>query len=212
MAADLCSYSPRRLAILGSSLTILLTVSACRSHSGASEAAGQNAHSAQQQTHVESEAEKSCREFVQGFYDWYINDHLKDDKVSAWFDVPRQKPQILSGQLLRLLNRESAEQERTHEIGAIDFDPFLNSQDPSETYVVRRVSVVGEKCDVLVKGSTEVRPELTRRPSDWVFANFHYSYFTEDAKTRLFPDGDLVHMLVLEEELEKAEKKKSAQK
>jgi Protein of unknown function (DUF3828) len=193
----------------------MLAVSACKSHTAVTPAQQKAVQSVAQQpvpAQVETDQERSCRVFVQGFYDWYINGHLKNDKGPPWHDVPKKKPQMLSEQLLRLLNREWAEEKRTHNIGAIDFDPFLNSQDPIETYVVQQVSVVDEKCDALVKGTSEVRPELKSRGSSWVFVNFHYSFFNEDGKTRFAPDDDLVRMLIAEEERESTEKKTRAKK
>ncbi len=149
------------------------------------------------QAQTETAEEKSCREFVQGFYDWYFNGHLSDDdKRPAWFDVAKQRPYLLSDRLRTLLNRESAEEDRTKEIGALDFDPFLAAQDWSEAYKTRGAKIEGDHCEVQVTGSPDLRKiELAKVNSTWVFTDFDYSSYAVDGKTKDSRDYDLVKLL-----------------
>lgn len=143
-----------------------------------------------------SKDEASCRTFVQQFYDWYVNPH--NGLGHAWFDVAKLKPQILSPELVKLLKKEDNAQKACGCIDHLDSDPFLNSQDPDRKYVVEKVAVAGGRCNAIVKGASgagEVRPELMQTTTGWVFINFHYSFYSEDGKKKLFPDNDLIHML-----------------
>lgn len=142
-----------------------------------------------------SKDEESCRAFVQQFYDWYVNPYVSGGQGPAWYDVGRLKPQILSPELRRLLKKESDEQKACGCIDHLDSDPFVNSQDPDRRYVVKGVSVADGRCNATVDGTTEVRPELMRTVKGWVFVNFHYSYYSEDGKRKLYPDNDLIHLL-----------------
>jgi len=135
----------------------------------------------------------SCSRFVQQFYDWYL------ERGSPWYDVVKLKPQVLSVELRELLRKEDVSQTACQCIDHLDSDPFLNSQDPDRRYVVRDATVTNGKCKATVKGTgqdgAEVRPELVRTGASWVFINFHYSFYAEDKKTKLYPDWDLVSML-----------------
>jgi len=185
----------------------------CRSHSATSPAQQKVVQSLVQQpaqARVETEEEKSCHEFVQGFYDWYINGHLNNTVGPAWYDVAKKRPSILSPQLRQLLNWEAADEAATNSVGALDFDPFLASQDPMVGYKVKSVSAEGDQCKAFVTGSPDLRKvELQRTNGGWTFTDFDYSYFSEDGKTRQFPDDDLVHMLATERERVSVERKRS---
>jgi len=136
--------------------------------------------------------EASCRAFVQQFYDWYLT------KSIVWYSVAKLKPQVLSPELLKLLKKEDDTQTACKCIDHLDADPFLNSQDPDPKYIVKRVAVVNGRCNAIVRGNnggSEVRPELTQTSTGWIFINFHFSFYSEDGKRKLFPDDDLVHML-----------------
>jgi hypothetical protein len=166
------------------------------------------------QARAETDQDKSCREFVQGFYDWYINGHLSEnDKGPAWYEVAKRRPYLLSDELRKLLIWESTEEDKTHEIGALDFDPFLAAQDWSEAYRVKEVTAQGNHCDAQVTGSINLRKiELVRTKSTWVFVNFDYSSYSADRKTKNFPDYDLVQLLASDEMQENAAKTKRGHK
>jgi len=139
-----------------------------------------------------SKDEASCRAFVQQFYDWYLS------SSAVWYCVAKLKPQVLSPELFRLLKKEDNTQTACKCIDHLDADPFVNSQDPDSKYIVEHVAIVNGRCDATVRGNnggSEVRPELTRTSTGWVFINFHYSFYSKDGKRKLFPDDDLVRML-----------------
>jgi hypothetical protein len=172
-------------------------VSSCRKTPPVSQIKGQQQSSVAhvEPERVQSKDEQSCRKFVQDFYDWYINSHLSELHGVAWFDVPRLRPRLLSPELLKLLKNENAEQIKYGSIIHLDADPFLNSQDPSQKYVVQSAVISNGQCQAVVRGSSEVRPELSQSSAGWVFTNIHYSFYSEDGTKKIFPDDDLIHML-----------------
>ena len=82
----------------------------------------------------------------------------------------------------------------TDGIVGLEIDPFLNDGNgdgANAAFNVQKVAVEGGRCQVkLSRGypDSEVRPELMKIRSGWIFFNFHYS-FPE------LPDNDLIHML-----------------
>lgn len=150
--------------------------------------------------------EQSCKVFVQKFYDWYWNqfaDEVDDPKFDTRklhvYDDPLQlKPPVLSKELARLIEKDrQASRAAGGDIVSLDFDPFLNSNGPVGKYTVRKVEVLDGACQANIEGGHGVREvaELKKSGSGWLFANFQYSYYSEDGKTKEFPDNDLVHIL-----------------
>jgi len=177
--------SVHTLAVFGSLLTILLGTSGCRGHSGASEAAGQNAQSAQQQTHAGNESEKSCRQFVQGFYDWYFDLLNTETKRQTGgpidYEALRLKPQFFTPELRQMLQEDAkAAAKNPGYIMGLDFDPFINAQDWEGKYQVNNVAVKDTACRANVWGTDGgtkleiVDPELRMSNGQWTFVNFHY--------------------------------------
>jgi len=145
---------------------------------------------------------QSCREFVQGFYDRYWN-HMAAEAARPDFDprklptvqqLLKQDPAVLSPELASLLTHEEQEMTRRHEVGSLDFDPFLNSQDPQGKYQVGSVTMEAGGCMAKID-KADMLAELKNSGASWVFTNFHYSYYGADRKTKIFPDNDLVHIL-----------------
>jgi hypothetical protein len=158
------------------------------------------------QDRVVNPEEQSCRAFVQKFYDWYWNQFADkaDDptfdshKLHGYDDALRLQPPVLSQQLIMLIKKDEKEsKEAGGEIVNLDFDPFLNSNGPDGKYLVHEVSIHDGVCQANIEGghgNHEVA-ELKKISSTWNIINFHYSYFSEDGKTKLFPDDDLIHIL-----------------
>ncbi len=138
--------------------------------------------------------QKRAAAFVKKFYDWYVpialKPNLKEDssnvaiaKRGALFDPP----------LLKALKEDAeAARQSPGDIVGLDFDPFLNSQDPDDKYVVGEVS---EKDGLYLVNVTGVRKgkrekevsvvaELKPAKDSFVFTNFLYG-----------ADGDLVAVL-----------------
>ena len=147
--------------------------------------------------------EASCRGFVQRFYDSYWNryaDKLTGPKKDPNFHFPgieevlARNPPALSRQLIDLIRKDEKQSRESNEVGNLDFDPFLNSQDPSGIYRVGRVELRGDVCMGTIDRAHTVA-ELKRAGAGWLFVNFHYSYFKPDGKTKDVPDDDLLHIL-----------------
>jgi hypothetical protein len=139
--------------------------------------------------------QKQAVAFVKKFYDWYVPIALKPDlkedssnvaiaKRGALFDAP----------LLKAL-KEDAEAARKSpgDIVGLDFDPFLNSQDPDDKYVVGgvtetdglyRVEVYGIRKGQKREAKPSVVAEVKPAKTSFVFTNFLYG-----------EDGDLVAVL-----------------
>ena len=150
------------------------------------------------QTKSNSEAAQSCRQFAQGFYDWYVPNALKKSESSAWDLALKGKNSVFSPDLVRALQEDSRAQEKAGgDIVGLDFDPFLNTQDPRQKYVLGDVTVNDDSCRVPVHGEStgkripkpDVTAELRRENGKWLFVNFHYG------KSQWSADENLVDIL-----------------
>lgn len=129
-------------------------------------------------------AVESIREFVQGFYDWYVPKALHDTAGPAWNLALKAKPSAFSPQLAQALQEDSAAQAKADgEIEGLDFDPFLDSQDPGRHYRVGRVIQKANSywVDVHLVSSGKMHPkpsviaEVAQKSGQWQFVDFHYS-------------------------------------
>src|SRR5215212_4808372 len=85
-------------------------------------------------------AEDSPRQFVQDFYSWYVPIAMKDHKVPAFVVAIKEKPSLFSPQLLKALQNDAdAQAKASGEIVGIDWDPFLNTQDPSRQFEIVQI-------------------------------------------------------------------------
>ncbi|HLW83486.1 MAG TPA: hypothetical protein VKS20_15720 [Candidatus Acidoferrales bacterium] len=137
------------------------------------------------QSKASVELQKSAQVFVQGFYDWYMPIAQKNNSRPAFNVVLENKPHLLSPGLFRALEKDSEAATKSSDLVGLDFDPFLNSQDPGDPpdhYAVGKVVRKRDSYSVEVfavhsgeKGkSPVVLPEIERRNKRWVFANFYY--------------------------------------
>lgn len=139
--------------------------------------------SLQAQTAGAQDVSKTPSAFVQQFYDWYTPKALGDNAGPAWELAMRQKRSSFSPQLAHELKEDSAAQSKSHgEVVGLDFDPFLNSQDPLDHYEVGDVVRSGKSYLVNIHGvqsgkkdeKPDVVAELIEKDGHWVFVNFHY--------------------------------------
>ncbi|HXP75927.1 MAG TPA: hypothetical protein VN823_17420 [Stellaceae bacterium] len=138
--------------------------------------------------------QKQAVAFVKKFYDWYVPIALKPDLKEDSSNVAIAKRGALFDPPLLKALKEDAEAARKSpgDIVGLDFDPFLNSQDPDDKYVVAEVSEKDGRYLVNVyglrKGKREkdvsVVAELKPAKDSFVFTNFRYG-----------ADGDLVAVL-----------------
>jgi len=141
----------------------------------------------------------SCRDFVQSFYDRYWNQYLgrmKDSNFSlpGTGEVLAMKPPVLSKQLIELIRKDERESRAHDEVGNLDFDPFLNSQNPQGRYLVGKVDRSSDVCRAAIPRA-HIVAELKQIGSAWIFVNFHYSFYKLDGKTKESPDADLLQIL-----------------
>jgi hypothetical protein len=128
-------------------------------------------------------AESTALQFVRAFYAWYVPAQARSHERGVEFAL-KQRGATLGDELRRALVQDTVAQARAKgEIDGLDFDPFLNSQDPCDSYVARRVRRDGAGFAVEVYGTCRVakdaRPdvvvEVAPRGNSWVIQNFRYS-------------------------------------
>jgi len=125
--------------------------------------------------------QESVKKFVQEFYTWYGIISHKNSKLSPDQRAIREKAQIFDAQLLAALKEEyKASSGRAEEIGGLDWDPFLNSQDLDDRYEVGGIKKQGQNYLVELYGITEgkknpepnVIAEVAQKDGKWIFVNF----------------------------------------
>ncbi len=138
----------------------------------------------QAQSNSDSNAFNSINEFVRGFYDWYVPKARADNPDPAWEIVLKSKKKLLSPQLAQALKEDlDAQAEFPGDIVGIDFDPFLNTQDPVKRYTIGNIAQEGKNYQIEIKGDRvgikNKRPDLiaevAKKDGSYVFVNFHYS-------------------------------------
>lgn len=154
--------------------------------SGASSAAGQAANAGQSSAPAKPDPKtlKAARKFVDGFYDLYLSKIVDEDDMPSPYDAVEDEGRLFSPRLRRELKEDfDAQDASPDEIVGLDFDPFLNSQDPCDEYEVgdatRRgtaywVPVYGI-CDGKKHDAPDLYAEVAPAGSGaWQFVNFHY--------------------------------------
>ena len=131
----------------------------------------------------------SAQSFVQDFYTRYMTQHMTEESVLA------AKPSPLEPALARALKEDyDASAKSKDEIVGLDFDPFLNSQDPCERYEVGKVTMHGnDRAAVEVYGVCEgkrspkpdVIADVIFVNGRWQFTNFEYPESHDDLRSVL---------------------------
>jgi hypothetical protein len=168
-----------------------------------------------QTTPSSQDALKSVRNFVQEFYRWYVPKAL-DLRTNSLELALKHRSYAFSPELLEALKEDSDAQARAREIVGLDFDPFLDTQDPAERYELGRITQKGNTYLVEVFGVYPARPpdlpegipevivEVARRNGHWVFTNFLYPPIAKQ-----YPEsGNLLAMLKSLKEAREASKAK----
>ncbi len=132
-------------------------------------------------------SEQSCLHFTQAFYNWYITEVFKDFKANngkvPWHAALNYEGNPFTHELTRALLNSDAESKADGD-PVLDFDPILNSQDPAERYVVRRVIRKNGRYWADVYGAwsrpvsdqgkgPQVVAEIAFEGRRWQFVNFH---------------------------------------
>jgi hypothetical protein len=157
----------------------------------------------QQEARTKTDREKSCRDFVQGFYDWYLSPVKKDrehpEGELGMGDAISFRRGDMSAELYSLLKADHDAQAHANAIVGLDFDPFTNSQDNSPKFEVKSAVVQNDDCRAVVWGMDAgthretVEPEATEKNSAWNFVNFHYRDGSKGGST--LQDSDLIEIL-----------------
>lgn len=148
------------------------------------------------QARVESKGRtaEAVKDFAQGFYSWYVPEALKTEETPAWSVALKYKRSAFSPALFRALKEDSdAQAKASGEIVGLDFDPFLNTQDPCDRYEVGAVTSqkAGYRVDIygVCSGKRNEKPdvvaELARRDGSWAFTNFLYPAIHRDLLSTL---------------------------
>ncbi len=135
----------------------------------------------------------AVRQFTQRFYDWYVP--IANGEGSTPSDVVaiRSKREDFTEPLRKALAADEAAQAKAKEIVGLDFDPFLNSQDPDKQYKVGKVTSRGGKVfEVEVFGvengklasKPSVTAEVIKENGKFRFANFHFGNGGSDDNLR----------------------------
>jgi hypothetical protein len=126
---------------------------------------------------------RALPQYVQRFYDWYVPRAHQRTQHPAYWEALSFKASFLAHPLLRALRADSAAQAHApgEQVG-LDFDPFVNSQDPCERYEVGATTHRNQSYWVEVHGicggrrhpTPDVTVDVVLVNQAWVFVDFHY--------------------------------------
>lgn len=133
----------------------------------------------------EGESPQAAHAFVQGFYDWYVQQSQRHKDMSSVELALKDKPGLFSDAILRGLHEDlEASAKSPDEVVGLDFDPFLNSQEVCAPYKVGKITKVKGGYRVEVSGSCpkdcddsgqpDVIAEAKTLKGKWVFTDFIY--------------------------------------
>ena len=124
--------------------------------------------------------------FRAGLYDWYVRRNLRAEArhEGGGFDLAiKYRKSAFSHELFRLLREDSDAQAKNADgdIVGLDFDPFFNTQDFAESYVVGKITRKGDRFWVDVYGiwsgkkseKPDVVPEVMLERGRSLFVSFH---------------------------------------
>jgi hypothetical protein len=113
-----------------------------------------------------------------------VNDLMKRNSRESGLEVTlREKRSSFSPELVKGLKEDLAASKKSPaEIVGLDFDPFLNTQDIAERYLVEKITPKVDHYWVEVfavwngqkNSNPDVVPELAFENGQWIFTNFHY--------------------------------------
>lgn len=140
-------------------------------------------------TPTKARPSEAVKDFAQTFYRWYVPEALKAQETPAWSVALKYKRNVFGGVLLGALKEDfDAQEHASGEIVGLDFDPFLNTQDPCDRYEVGSVTPHGNEYSVDIYGvcsgkrdkKPDVIAEATHKNGSWVFTNFLYPAIHSD--------------------------------
>jgi hypothetical protein len=125
---------------------------------------------------------QTCQKFAQDFYSWYLPFLVKHGYGVTLKTIIKKKQDLFDGPLLQmLLEDHEAQSKFMGDLVGIDWDPFLNTQDPAQKYTVQNTSVLHDNCDAETwSGRTlatkDPKPDVIAKlkwvDGGWKFVNF----------------------------------------
>jgi hypothetical protein len=124
-------------------------------------------------------------DFVRQFYAWYVPRTQSENSIPAYEFALQHKKAVFTPILYSALKDDfEAAAKVSDEIVGLDFDPFLNTQEPCERYTVGKTIRNGDSywvevygiCAGKKNGKPDVWPEVVHVNGHWLFANFHYEH------------------------------------
>ena len=125
----------------------------------------------------------SAGAFVQDFYDWYSPLAFRQKESLPWNSVLTQRRDLFALKLVYALKRDSlASANIDGTYTGLDVDPFLNTENPCEHYLVAQVleytksfrAEVKPICNGKLQAKTAVTAEVVFNKDRWQFTNFYY--------------------------------------
>lgn len=121
--------------------------------------------------------------FVQDFYDWYAPIAYRQKNSLPWETAIALKSSLFSTKLNVLLNIDKhtgAKLDGTYV--SLDVDPFLNTDNPCERYIVGDVIEYDKSfrvgvqaiCHGKLRQKNSLQAEVIKKKDHWQFVNFHY--------------------------------------
>jgi len=126
---------------------------------------------------------QTCHKFAQDFYNWYVPSQTKRGEAVTLKEIMTKKRDLFSGPLLEMLKEDNdAQSKAPGEIVGIDWNPFLNSQDPAEKYTVQNTDVLHDNCSAEIWSGRTIstkkpKPDIVAKlkwiDDGWKFVNFY---------------------------------------
>ena len=153
----------------------------------------------QQRTSIAGDSIVAVRQFVQGFYDWYTPIALSGLHFPAYWNVLNNADRFLARELAAAIRDDSVAQVSAPITRVpLNFDPFLDSQDPCGPNEVIDVRRQGDSFRLPIRECHMQRPgpvvEVRSVDGRWRISNVFYdrgdlkSYLCQWAKADLRPE------------------------
>jgi hypothetical protein len=125
---------------------------------------------------------KTPRLFVEEFYNWYVPLTQNNHESPSWRIALGERAKDFSPLLIKLFEKSFSAQDKCEDLVGLDFDPFLDSQDPSPSYGIgnvkkNRSGYLIEIYNTLDEKKYEKRKiiiSLHNTNGNWIFSNFFY--------------------------------------
>jgi hypothetical protein len=124
----------------------------------------------------------SEKAFVRSFYEWYLRTAIPNTAKLAWDTALHDKKSAFAPSLAKALSEDVRAKSACEELSGIDFDPFLDTQDPAARYEVGDVTKRGDRYYIVVHPvengpiNPDVTVEIAPVGNGYVFVDFIYPH------------------------------------